>query len=306
MRTRQSLIVSALVVSGLAATGCDSRLGEPNTWVPWDEIGGELQPEVSTAPSEAVPGDSLRIVTFNVKYGADTEALARAFRENAALATADVLLLQEIRSFPEEGSSRAARLAQALGGLSYVYAPARTLDPGTHGLAILSRFALEDIKVMELPHAALPIGEQRRIALSVDLRTSAGLLRIINVHLDTRMNADERVLQLRPVAMDPPPLAIVGGDFNSNPMVWAFNAVPVLGAGTVIDADQARILDDYMTGEGFQNPTAELGPTVSVPGLAPHLDSIYVHGAVGSAAGVEREVDVSDHWPMWLDLRLGP
>src|SRR5207244_8655228 len=51
-------------------------------------------------PVPARPGDDLRVVTFNVHFGANVPALAGAIRSNPELSRADVLLLQEIERHP--------------------------------------------------------------------------------------------------------------------------------------------------------------------------------------------------------------
>jgi hypothetical protein len=56
---------------------------------------------------------------------------------------------------------------------------------------------------------------------------------------------------------------------------------------------------------GFQTPTAELGETVPFPGFKPRLDSIYIRGLNSVQGGVERNISVSDHWPLWLEVNTG-
>jgi len=297
---RLCILASALA---LGAVGCSPGLGPSHDWVPFDRLEGPLRPEACQPSEEPAAGDRLRLVTFNVHGGEDVEAIAGAFLASPALAGADLAFLQEIRSYPAEGRSRAARLADAL-GMGYAYAPARTVDDGTHGLAILTRFPLENLAVMELPRAELPLDTERRIALQADVTLGGKTLRLVGVHLDTRLNAPERILQLRPAIIALPPWSVVAGDFNTNPELWALRTVPDLAAQALGGTDQAPILDNYMASLGFANPTAAFGPTVSFPGLTPHLDSLYVRGSEPAGGTVERDIAVSDHWPVWLDLLI--
>lgn len=295
-----------LAIVFVVSMGCGAApLGAPKVWVPWEQADDWLTVELVDPPVPQLAQESLRIVTFNVHYGEDVAAIAAAFLDNSVLATADVILLQEIRSYPAEGSSRAARLAAAL-GMGYAYAPAKRVGEGTHGLAIVSRFALENVATMELPRAEIRGSSERRMALAADIATPSGPLRVINVHLDTRLNAPDRILQLRPAVLDAPERAVAAGDFNSNPLLWAANTVPLLPAGTLGVADQAAVLDDYMFGLKFFNPTAPLGATVDFPVLDPHLDSVYIRAVTSEAASIERSVGVSDHWPVCVDILVGP
>lgn len=301
----------ALLLFFWALCACGPDLGPAMPWVPWEEIAGPLRPEVSQPAPGAAPA-SLRVVTFNVHYGADVDGLARALRGDEALAAADLLLLQEIESHPEEGRSRAARLAQAL-GMGYAYVPARIEGGGTHGLALLTRVPFTGLRVMQLPAASLPGGVQERVAFSFDVRLGPGpqeapegtSVHVVHVHLDTRLNLPQRILQLRPTLPAPSAgRALVAGDFNTNDFLWAGGLAPQLPVQSATGAGQAGALDGYMKGLGYAAPTQDLGPTLPIsPGVHLRLDAIYTRGLTATGGAVERDVDISDHWPLWIDIR---
>lgn len=297
--TRRALALAALVLAA-----CDPDLGEPGAWIAADEIAAPFTPEVGAPPSPtaARPTDVIRVVTFNVQKGADAERIARAIGEHPDLAAASIILLQEQESHPSEGASRTARLAEAL-GLNYVYAPASERGEGSHGLAILSAFPIEDVEVMKLPLSAV---SQPRIAIRANIRMGTRVLPVINLHLGAVLNVTDRILQLRPAVLDHDSPLLVAGDFNTSPYVWQHGAVPLLPAGAVADTDQAPIVDDYMRVIGFDAPTADLGPTQHMLGVESRLDSFYSAGLLVTPGGVAREVDVSDHWPLWVDVTLVP
>jgi endonuclease/exonuclease/phosphatase family metal-dependent hydrolase len=238
----------------------------------------------------------VRIVSFNVQYARDVPRLAAAIRGAPAIASADVMLVQEIEDRPGEGGSRAERLAAAL-GLEHVYAPARaTGDGGTRGLAVLSRFAARDLEIIRLPnpHPSFP----PRIGMSVTLDAAGAPLRVYNVHLDTRINPGERAAQLGPVVeaarRDPHQRVVVGGDFNTLPFGWLSRVVPFpLLAAT-------RLVDRMFTDCGFAAPLARIGRTHRAP---VRLDAIYLRGMEPMPGGVARDVLVSDHHPVWIDVR---
>ncbi len=265
-----------------------------------------LAPEVGhTLPSPREIPSVIRVVSFNVHHGDDIPALVAAIRSHAELCSADVWLLQEIESYPAEGKSRTQKLAEAL-RLNYVYAPARLKEAGdgTHGLAILSRFPLSEVEVLPLKQHQLGVNTRRRIALGVTLALGEKRLRIYNLHLDTRINAGQRIEQLRDVveAAGRQPLreVILGGDFNTNPVYWLLPLLPVF------HSNQARAVDDYMKQNGFVAPFAEGSGTVSKWYGKYRVDAVYGRGLAVRRWSVESGVSVSDHFPLWVDLAVPP
>lgn len=260
-----------------------------------------LKPEVGhLLPAPATPPETLRVVSFNVHYASDVPRLAESIRANANLRHADVFLLQEIESHQSEGASRTRKLAQAL-KLNYVYAPARrTEDGGTHGLAILSRFPLSNVKVLPLKQFDLGFHTRRRIALAVTLDVAGRPLRLYNLHLDTRLNAKDRIEQLHPVVeaarRSPVAEVIIGGDFNTNPFRWLFHVFPLFGS------HQAKALDEFMKENGFATPLANSGSTTNRRLLKMRVDSLYTRGLSVTASAVERSIEISDHFPLWMDI----
>jgi endonuclease/exonuclease/phosphatase family metal-dependent hydrolase len=253
------------------------------------------------APAPAEPPGRLRIISFNVHYAPDVSALAESIRQAPTLKDADVLLLQEIESYPSEGASRTRKLAEAL-GLNYVYAPARlTKDgDGTHGLAILSPYPLRDAEILPLPRFDLGYRTRRRIAVAATVDVAGRPLRVYNLHLDTRINTQDRLTQLQPVleaaTNHEVATTVIGGDFNTNPLRWLFHRVPIFRS------NQAAAVDDLMRENGFSTPLTGTGATINRKLFKARVDSIYTRGLVESSAGVAREVRSSDHFPVWVEV----
>jgi endonuclease/exonuclease/phosphatase family metal-dependent hydrolase len=289
--------VLALVV----LAGCALDMSPAAPWVPIEDVplGAEVtQPDVTAIARKlpAIPAQPVRVVTYNVQYAPDIVAVADAIKSVPALATAGVLLVQEIEAYDAEGKSRAQLLAELL-GLGYVYVPAREVAGGTHGLAILSAFPIAKVERMDLREAANP--SQHRIAIRATIDVNGTPLHVIDLHLDTMLSAQQRVAQLSPVVIDAPASAVVGGDFNSCWVQWANGSVPVLTASRA--SDQARVIDSYMDAIEFDAPTKHSGPTEHMFGLEQRLDMIYTRGVQATFGAVER-VGPSDHWPMWIDV----
>ncbi len=253
-----------------------------------------LRPPPAEVPSV------LRIVSFNVHYALEPLKLAEAIRTSEEVGAADVFLIQEIEDYPAEGSSRTAKLAEAL-GLNYVYAPARTTETGgTHGLAILSRYPLRDTEVIRLPQFNLRYRTRQRIALTALVEVGRVALRVYNLHLDTRLNPGDRREQLRPIAeraaRDSIARVVVGGDFNTSPFRWLGHVVPIFRS------NQAKSVDEFMLEHGLETSLREAGSTSRRGFFRFHLDSIYTRGLQVRASGVARKVKSSDHDPVWIEV----
>jgi endonuclease/exonuclease/phosphatase family metal-dependent hydrolase len=293
---------ATVVVAALA--GCVSIEPDTGTWQPVGEVEGALAVEVGPAPGArpALPGGRLRVATWNVHFAADPDALAAAIRAAPQLAAADVLLVQEIEAHDGEPTTRARRLAEAL-DMTWIYAPARAIDGGTHGIALLSRLPLELAAVRRLPYFDQPIRARERNALEAEVVVGGRRIRIVDVHLDVRLGPVDRIRQLDPAARDQPEPAILGGDFNSNPWAWLDATVPLAGTEAIVGQDQAAVLDDYFADTGWTGAIAPGVNTMRVPVVSIRLDNLYARGLPIVAAGVEY-VDGSDHWPVWFDLSM--
>jgi endonuclease/exonuclease/phosphatase family metal-dependent hydrolase len=248
-------------------------------------------------------GPHLRVVTFNVYLAPDPQAVADAILANPNLRTADIFMLQEIEGHEEEQKLRTQVIADAL-EMHFVYAPARRLERalGTHGLAILSRFPITEAETIKLPFLRLGWRSRDRIALRADLDVSGTPLTVVNVHLDTRLNPDERIRQLKPVmdrALEHPEVnVVVGGDFNTIPLGFFRRAFPVSRR------DQRRALDEYFLRQGFTGHVGEVDRTTRHGFFSMKLDTIYTRGIDLIGYGVEEGVTVSDHLPLWADIVL--
>ncbi|MCE9577159.1 MAG: endonuclease/exonuclease/phosphatase family protein [Deltaproteobacteria bacterium] len=297
--------VIALVAATLGGCGLGVTLGAPGEWVPVEAIDGPFAPSVGAAPIAAAPAVDrpLRVVTYNIKDGGvEPEVLAAGILADPDLAQADVILIQEAVAYPDEPVSRIGRLAGAL-GMGWVYAPSRVFGTGTLGDAILSRYPLVDPAVMNL---AVATRKRQRTAIAADIVVGGTALRIIDTHLDTSLNISDRILQLRPAVIDQPVATLVGGDFNTNPYAWQDGVVPVIPASKIADTDQAPLLDSYMAALAFANPTAAQGDTETRYGITSRLDAVYARGVTVTASQVDRAIGLSDHWPVWIDVKIAP
>jgi len=247
----------------------------------------------------AQPVSRLRVVTYNV-YGQPLDKVATTFESSPLLRGADLVALQEIEDPDDTRASGLTRMAARL-GMGYVYAPGYGLrSGGTHGVALLSRLPLVDVRVIELPRVWVVFNSARRIAIAATARWNGGSVRVYVVHLDNRLTPAQRKRQLAAVLEDgarhPLPM-IVAGDFNTGPFCWFAHVVPFPCGGA-----QARGLESFVRKRGLSTPTATSGPTSQY--LDMRLDAIYTRGLEVYERGVVRTVRLSDHFPLWVEMRL--
>jgi endonuclease/exonuclease/phosphatase family metal-dependent hydrolase len=202
----------------------------------------------------------------------DVGRVVREVERVPAVRDAGILLLQEVTSPSGEGQGMAARLGAALGRrVAYAAAAPEVCD---QGLAILSRYPLTDVRVRPLRAYDLGFRSRKRLALAATAQTPWGEVRVFNTHLDTRLNARDRLEQLEPVIRDGAAFKgprIVGGDFNSNGFYWLFRMLPLPAMRA-----QTSYVQEFMSAAGFTSAVPLLQSTFDYLGM--HLDWIWVRG----------------------------
>jgi endonuclease/exonuclease/phosphatase family metal-dependent hydrolase len=214
----------------------------------------------------------------------------------------DVLLLQEVGHASGDGGTFVAALSARLGA-GFTYAPADRVGNGhTQGLAIVSRYPLRDVRVDRLDYFRLRFRSRCRIALAATVETPAGPLRVVNVHLDTRINSRNRVAQLAPALdalriVDGP--RIIGGDFNTINIGWFRTMWPLPYVQR-----QSAAVRALLSSAGFHTPFTGSPPTFRVLGLPLRLDWLYVTDLEALDWGVDR-VRFTDHRGVWVRVTPG-
>jgi endonuclease/exonuclease/phosphatase family metal-dependent hydrolase len=138
------------------------------------------------------------------------------------------------------------------------------------GLAILSRYPLSEVQIRALKPFDLRFHSRKRFALLATAVTPWGPVRLVDVHLDTRLNLANRLEQLEPVMRDTAARRIIAGDFNSNPFYWVEHVLPLPALHS-----QAAGIHQFMTRSGFRT---SIGDSATTHDLGMHLDWIWVAG----------------------------
>jgi endonuclease/exonuclease/phosphatase family metal-dependent hydrolase len=246
-------------------------------------------PRYSGAYAPAVPpaDGTLKVVSYNIKFGLKIDQAIADLTGIPELADADVVLLQEM---DPAGVDRIARRLRA----NYVYYPA-SIQPATKrdfGNAVLSRWPIGHTQKVLLPHAR-PFRAERRIAVFTEIQVGRFRVLACSAHTETIWMSDKgRADQFAAITASVPGNArwvVLGGDLNT----------PNLEA--------VRAAERVFRRAGFETASRGIGPTVrgEPTGLvAPQSDHIFVRGMTVIARGRSAKAKASDHFPIWVRLRL--
>ena len=242
----------------------------------------------------AAPG-GLKVVSYNMRWrgGEDLRKLIELLRSDAEIGGAAIIGLQEVdRKKKRTDHTNTARvIAEAL-GMHYAWAapPAKEGEEEETGVAILSPHELKDVTRLVLPHEGP--GKRRRAAVGATVIVGETPVRFYSVHAETRIPVAKKVEQWGAVLEDlkrHPKVsrAVVVGDFNT-----------IKGK----DVKAARKLFDEA---GFATPFADNVSTWRTFIFKLKLDWLWLRGFEAGGFGIDKQVGLSDHWPLWVELKLG-
>lgn len=268
--------------------------------IPVSESGSFLpDPLPMTWPS------TLRVVVWNTEYTRNLDAQLDTLTTHEDLRTADLYLLSEVdRCSTRNGTRRAARmLAERIGG-AYIYGIEfvelsidRTIG-GDTGQAIVSRRPLSGaVLTCHTSHFDwfASAGEPRlgsRVVLHADLPVGDTYARVFALHFESNdVFGERRAVQEKEMLDASQALAcdrpqVMAGDFNA----W-YPQAPEL---------------EVLRRSGFSDALDALGDTGSTHRSGRRLDYAFVRGFRVVNGAVLRDVDTSDHSPLWVDLELSP
>lgn len=252
-----------------------------------------------TAILQATVDDSheraFSVATLNMAKEASPEKVAQSLARVPRLANADLYLFQEVQQVP--GRPSVAEEAFQNRGYKTAFRPSAGFVD--QGLAIVSRYPITETAIIPLKAYDLRFHSRNRFALAATIKTPWGDVRVWNVHLDTRINADKRLAQLQSVLASAAlheGARIVGGDLNTNPFHWIANVLPVPAA-----QPQGSAVQNSMKKFGFESPLPL--SVVTHPRLRSHLDWIFLSNLKALDASVE-PASFSDHNAVWIHAQM--
>jgi endonuclease/exonuclease/phosphatase family metal-dependent hydrolase len=254
------------------------------------EVGSALK----VSPPPAAPVE-LKVVSYNMRWrgGKDLRELIELLRTDAEIGGASVIGLQEVdRNKKRTDHTNTARvIAEAL-GMHYAWAapPAKRGEEEETGVAILSAHELRDVSPLVLPHEGP--GKRRRAAVGATVIFGATPVRVYSVHAETRLPVAKKVEQWGAVLEDlkrHPQVsrAVVVGDFNT------------------IKGKDVKAARKLFTESGFATPFPDDLSTWRTFLFKLKLDWLWLRGFEADTFGIDKEVGLSDHWPLWVRIKMG-
>ena len=253
--------------------------------------------KAATLRKPAPDSSEIKIVSYNIRWrgGEELKALATVLREDAEVGGASILALQEVdRSKKRTGHSNTVKtLADAL-GLHYVWAAPPTANAGDEeetGVAILSVYPLSDVRRIVLPNAGP--NRRRRVALGATIELGGRSWRIYSAHAETRIPISKKLEQYSAILDDikrsPPDMpAIIMGDFNT----WE----------PTVHGKTAKLFSNAGMSTPFGSETTFRRRLLFVP-VELRLDWVWLRGLEADGCGVDKKIEISDHWPLWTKVR---
>lgn len=240
----------------------------------------------------------IKIVSYNIRWrgGDELKRLAKFLHEDPEIGGASILALQEVdRHKKRTGRHNTAKaLADEL-GLHYVWAAppaAKANDEEETGVAILSIFPLSDVKRIVLPNPGP--NQRRRVALGATVEMEGRQWRVYSAHAETRISVDKKMEQFNAILEDlaryPVDMpAIVMGDLNT----WE----PSADDKTIKLFSKAGLNTPFGTQSTFRR-------RVMLVPIEFRLDWVWLRGLETTGHGIDRKIEVSDHWPLWTNVKL--
>lgn len=245
-----------------------------------------------------------------IKVGEHIRTAAGAFSRGKLLPRVDVLALQEAdkRTARSGGHHVASELAETL-QMEWIHVPAGIprgekpkprqwwldfeeqiglYDPGDTGVALLSNFPLSDVTRIDLPWQEC--AWRPRLAMAATISVGTNKLRIFNAHVDPHARVGGQLEQLEMLVTEAERFSgptLILGDFNT------------LSKKKV---DETRA---FLELHGYSTPFPSGTPTWRGAGIRLHADWIFSRGVNITRWGVGRPLNVSDHWPIWAEVKLG-
>ena len=254
--------------------------------------------KATTLKTKSTPPAEFKIVSYNIRWrsGDDLKKLNKLLQDDPEIGSATILALQEVdRRKKRTNNSNVAKLMADELGMHYAWGAPPTAKPNDEeetGVAILSAYPLSDTRRIVLPHEGP--NKRRRVAVGATVEVHNQKWRVYSVHAETRISLDKKAEQLKAILQDlaqyPSNMpAIVMGDFNT----WQANA----DVKTIKQFTEAGMRTPFGAQSTFKRK-------IVIMPIEFRLDWVWLRGLEAASYGIDRKVDISDHWPLWTNVKV--
>ena len=290
------LLVLSLVAMVVLSSSVKAQSNHPRA----DTLLESGQAEKLAAVSSS---NEIEIVSYNIRWrsGEELQQIVRWLKERIGSRPALIGLQEVDRAKKRSGSANHARKIADELGMYYTWtaphqpASRKIQEEEETGVELLSSFPLSDITRIVLPNPGP--NDRVRVALGATTKFGNTSVRVYSVHSETRLTIAKKIEQLRAVLDDLQKFpkntpAIVVGDFNT----WELPAV--------------EGIRKLFTDAGFTTPLPDDESTFYRKALMfdvkLKLDWIWLRGLTPSSYGIDRNLTVSDHFPLWTLAKVSP
>lgn len=237
------------------------------------------------------------------------ETASQAFTDGRLLPSVDVLALQEAdKRTQRAGDHHVAReLAEAM-EMDWIHVPAgiprgekpKTRqwwldfeepiaidDTGDTGVGLLSRLPLNDVTRIDLPWHEC--AWRPRLAMAATVSVGSRKLRIFNAHVDPHAAVGGQLEQLQ--------VLVSQAEKNNLPTL-------ILGDFNTLSKKKGLETRRFLESNGYSTPFPTGTATWRGAGIRLHADWIFSRDLRIAKWGVARPLNVSDHWPIWVEVEV--
>ena len=254
--------------------------------------------QAATVRKQTSTPTEIKVISYNIRWrsGDDLQTLIKLLQEDPEIGGASILALQEVdRHKKRTGHNNTAKMIADALGMHYAWAAPPTANPTDEeetGVAILSVYPLLDVHRIVLPHPGP--GKRRRVALGATVEMPNHRWRIYSAHAETRITMGKKLEQYKAVLDDLAKFpahtpAIIMGDFNT----WE----PTVGGKVSKLFSNAGLKTPFGDQKTFRRKL------LFVP-VELKLDWVWLRGLEAATFGIDRKVEVSDHWPLWTNVKM--
>lgn len=209
----------------------------------------------------APSADTIKVMAYNIHHcnppsepgRINVDTIAQVIKQE----NPDLVALQEVDVHTNRSGKeldQAKQLAE-LTGMHYYFKKAINNDGGEYGVAILSRWPIQDTASIHLPIAPDVRYEPRVVALATVTLPSGRIVQFASTHLD--LTEETRVLQAKEIVSRlgaGADVLVIGGDFNARPGSKSIQALeasfqsscPPADCPYTIPVDEPQATIDYL------------------------------------------------------------